>query len=167
MAEQTTLFRWASLSVDFVAAEVGASLRAIRIEQGRDLSDAARALRIHPDHLRAIEDGRLEALPGVVQRAGFLRAYADWLGCDGTGLAARFRAAEEGMGDELPPHPLAAVDEGPPSVLSVVLLAALLAVAVYGVWYFVAGPGSADPEPQALALSIPSEMKGEPSSNSN
>lgn len=142
MERQATLFRWASLSVGFMAADVGASLREVRIEQGHDLSDAARALRINPDYLRAIEDGRLEALPGVAQRAGFLRAYADWLGCDGTGLAARFRAAEEGMGEALPPHPLAAADKEPPSVLSVVLLAALLAVAVYGVWYFLAGPGA-------------------------
>lgn len=140
MERQTTLFRWASLSVGFVAADVGASLREMRIEQGRDLSDAARALRIRPDYLRAIEDGQLEALPSQAHRAGFLRAYADWLGVDGSGLAARFRAAE-GMGEALPAHPLAAVGDGPPSVLSVLLLAALLAVAVYGVWYFVAGPG--------------------------
>ena len=137
--------------MSFDAAEVGASLREARIALRGDLLDAAHDLRIRHVYLQAIEDGRLEDLPGLAYQTGFLRAYGNYLGLDGTGLADRLKAAR----DATPGHDriqvFAPIDERHLPTRSVLLLAALLAVAVYGGWYFIANI-EGDPVERVAAL---------------
>ena len=45
---------------------VGAYLRSCRLRQGQDLQQIANVLRIKYDYLQAIEDDRLEDLPGHI-----------------------------------------------------------------------------------------------------
>lgn len=72
---------------------LGARLREARIRSGLELADAERATCIRAANLAAIEDERFDALPADVYAAGFVRAYAEFLGLDGEALAQRFRDA--------------------------------------------------------------------------
>lgn len=73
--------------------EVGAQLRAVRLERGEDLDDVAKQLRIKAAYLFGIEQGDLSALPGRTYALGFLRTYADYLGFDGADLIARIKSS--------------------------------------------------------------------------
>ena len=80
------------------AREVGARLREARLALGLEPSDLTRDLRIREPLLLAIEEGRLDALPGAPFRTGFVRSYADRLGLDGAALAAQLRTAPAAAG---------------------------------------------------------------------
>ena len=133
------------------AVEVGASLREARILLRRSLPDVARDLRIRHAYLLAIEEGRLEDLPGVAYQTGFLRAYGNYLGLDGAGLAEDLREARDASGDRDPLQVFSPIDEGHLPTRSIFLVAALLAIAVYGVWYFVSNTDG-DPVERVAAL---------------
>ena len=49
-----------------------------------DLREVSELLKIRYSYLIAIEDGRLEDLPGNAYSYGFIRSYADYLGLDGS-----------------------------------------------------------------------------------
>lgn len=70
---------------------VGQDLRAARLRRGDDLASVSRALKIRKDHLEALEEDRLDALPGRTYAVGFVRAYADYLGLDAVQLVERFK----------------------------------------------------------------------------
>ena len=139
------------------AVEVGASLREARILLRRSLPDVARDLRIRHTYLLAIEEGRLEDLPGVAYRTGFLRAYGNYLGLDGDGLAEDLKDARDASGDRDPLQVFSPIDEGHLPTRSIFLLAALLAIAVYGVWYFVS---NTDGDPVERVAALPDRLAG-------
>lgn len=62
--------------------EIGSSLRAARMRQELELSQAEHDTRIRAKYLRALEDERFDVLPGAAYTKGFLRTYADYLGLD-------------------------------------------------------------------------------------
>lgn len=70
---------------------VGQDLRAARLRRGDDLASVSRALKIRKDHLEALEEDRLDALPGRTYAVGFVRAYADFLGLDAVQMVERFK----------------------------------------------------------------------------
>lgn len=78
---------------------VGQDLRAARLRRGDDLAAVSRALKIRKDHLEAIEEDRLEALPGRTYAVGFVRTYADYLGLESVETVERFKAEIAGRGD--------------------------------------------------------------------
>jgi len=78
---------------------VGQDLRAARMRRGDDLATVSRALKIRKDHLEAIEENRLEALPGRAYAVGFLRSYADYLGLDPVAAVERFKGEIAGRSD--------------------------------------------------------------------
>ena len=139
------------------AVEVGASLREVRILLRRSLPDVARDLRIRHTYLLAIEEGRLEDLPGVAYQTGFLRAYGNYLGLDGDGLAEDLKEARDASGDRDPLQMFSPIDEGHLPTRSIFLLAALLAIAVYGVWYFVS---NTDGDPVERVAALPDRLAG-------
>ena len=139
------------------AVEVGASLREARILLRRSLPDVARDLRIRHAYLLAIEEGRLEDLPGAAYRTGFLRAYGNYLGLDGDGLAEDLKEARDASGDRDPLQVFSPIDEGHLPTRSIFLLAALLAIAVYGVWYFVS---NTDGDPVERVAALPDRLAG-------
>ncbi len=82
---------------------VGQDLRAARLRRGDDLATVSRALKIRKDHLEALEEDRLEALPGRTYAIGFIRSYADYLGLDATQSVERFKAEIAGRSDHTTP----------------------------------------------------------------
>lgn len=78
---------------------VGQELRAARLRRGDDLATVSRALKIRKDHLDAIEEDKLEALPGRTYAVGFVRSYADFLGLDPVQAVERFKGEIAGRSD--------------------------------------------------------------------
>lgn len=60
--------------------ELGAALRSEREKRGLGIEDAAGHLKISVRHLRALEEGAMDALPHLAYVRGFIRSYAAYLG---------------------------------------------------------------------------------------
>lgn len=121
---------------------VAALLRRRREELGRDVPTVARQLRIRAVYIAAIEEGRLQDLPGTAYAVGFVRAYADYLGLDGNSIVGDYRdeLARRSRQNQLI-WPVDQVEHkhfpgGIVLVVSVLVLGAL-----YGGWYFASQPG--------------------------
>ena len=114
------------------AAELGGMLRETRSAFQRELSDVALELRIRLVHLEAIEEGRLDRLPGPAYASGFLRAYGDYLGLDGEDLVNKFKLAGGVGGGRMDLQLPSPVEEGRLPTGSILLVAAVLAFGAYG-----------------------------------
>ncbi|MBV9992429.1 MAG: helix-turn-helix domain-containing protein [Alphaproteobacteria bacterium] len=89
---------------------VGQDLRAARLRRGDDLATVSKALKIRKDHLEALEEDRIESLPGRTYAVGFVRTYADFLGLDAAQSVERFKAQIAGRADE-PQPTITVIDE--------------------------------------------------------
>lgn len=141
------------------ARRVGAELCAAREHLGWSLPDIAAHLRIRLAFLAAIEQGRLDQLPGTAYAMGFVRTYAKSLGLDPDAVAQRFRAEAAAVGrrTELA-FPAPVPERGVPAG-AVVLLGAVLAIGAYAGWYQATGEQPGDepvrPVPERLAALAP------------
>jgi cytoskeleton protein RodZ len=90
---------------------VGQDLRAARLRRGDDLATVSKSLKIRKDHLEAIEEDRLDALPGRTYAVGFVRSYADYLGLDVGQTLERFKAEIAGRTDTETQQPVTVIDE--------------------------------------------------------
>jgi len=118
---------------------VGRLLCATRMRLGKDLQAIAEILHIRYNYLVAMEDGRYEDLPGQAYAIGFVRAYADYLGLDGGEIVRRYKEESSGLKNRpVFEFPLTPPDSGVPSG-ALILVAMLLGMSVYGVWYAIAG----------------------------
>lgn len=119
---------------------VGGILRAARLEQGgKAIADIAHDLRIRPHLLEALEADDYDKLPGLIYAAGFLRAYAQYLGLDGTSLVERLK--ESGRAQTLEAQLLFPQPLQDPRIprRPLVIMACLMALIVYGAWYGLSG----------------------------
>jgi len=89
---------------------VGQDLRTARLRRGDDLASVSRVLKIRKDHLEALEEDRIEALPGRTYAVGFIRSYADYLGLDAVQCVERFKAEIAGRSDASV-TPITVIDE--------------------------------------------------------
>lgn len=89
---------------------VGQDLRAARLRRGDDLATVSKALKIRKDHLEALEEDRIESLPGRTYAVGFVRTYAEFLGLDHSAAVERFKAQIAGRADE-PQPTITVIDE--------------------------------------------------------
>jgi len=89
---------------------VGQDLRAARLRRGDDLATVSRVLKIRKDLLEAIEEDRIDALPGRTYAVGFVRSYADYLGLDPVQCVERFKAEIAGRSDSGAP-PINVIEE--------------------------------------------------------
>ena len=134
---------------------VGQDLRAARIRRGDDLGAVSRALKIRKDHLDAVENDRLDDLPGRTYAIGFVRSYARYLGLDANALVERFKAEISGRGEE---QALQAStlhdDEARRLPQGWRILAGVIGIAlIWGVWHiFFSSRDAAPPVPPAPAL---------------
>ena len=117
-------------------SSLGTDLRRTREFRGYELVAVASALKIRPDYLRAIEDGRYDVLPGRAYALGFVRAYAGLLGLDVEEALARFKQEANGI-DRVPvltfpsPPPEGRVPGG-----AVLFASLVIGAALYGAWYW-------------------------------
>lgn len=120
---------------------VGDELRMHRESMGKSIADIVDAVRIQGRYLEALENGRLDELPGTVYALGFVRTYADYLGLDAPEMVARYKEETEGLKAQsyVMPEPL---EEGKVPTAAILLVAVLLAAAAYGAWYFLSRPDS-------------------------
>jgi cytoskeleton protein RodZ len=114
---------------------VGDVLRRAREHYGLDLESVSESLKIRLHYLQAIEDSRLDDLPGTAYALGFVRTYADYLGLDSIELIRRFRDEARGAvpdAELLVPNPQR---ERRFSGGAVLILSLVLAAVAYGGWY--------------------------------
>ena len=139
---------------------VGQDLRAARLRRGDDLATASKVLKIRKDHLEALEEDRLEALPGRTYAVGFVRSYADYLGLDAAQCVERYKAEIAGRSDtdHLPHVQVIDEDEHRRLPQGWKIVAGLVAILMlYGVYYLVSSASSmfaqpaTPPAPTALA----------------
>jgi cytoskeletal protein RodZ len=76
-------------------ASFGESLRRERELRGVSLREIAEATKISIRLLQALEDDRLDVLPGGVFRRSFVRQYAEFVGLDADRVVAEFAHAHE------------------------------------------------------------------------
>jgi cytoskeletal protein RodZ len=139
----------------FDAAELGAMMREMRENLGHDLESVASDLRIRLVYIEAIEAGRLSDLPGNAYISGFLRAYSDFLGLDGAEIVRRFKMAGAEISTQSRLHLPSPVEEGRLPTASILLVAAVIAAAAYGGWYYLS---FADKNPIETVAKLPREL---------
>jgi cytoskeletal protein RodZ len=96
----------------------------------------AESLRIRLVHLKAIEDGRYEDLPGAAYAVGFVGTYADYLRLDREEIVGQFKEEIQGQDEAVQlvfptPRPEGKVPGG-----AVILISVLLVALIYGIWFY-------------------------------
>jgi cytoskeleton protein RodZ len=136
--------------------QIGEMLQERREDLGLDLDEIGAMLRIKPGYLAAIEQGRPHDLPGPTYAIGFVRAYADFLGLDSDAVLVRFKA--EGSGLTARPDLALPVPLGERSLPggALVLVALIVALCGYGIWYYLSTEARDRPERVAA---VPSTLQ--------
>src|SRR6185437_860150 len=138
---------------------IGQLLRETREGHGSDLNRVATALRIRAAYLEAIEEGRYDQLPGAVYALGFVRAYATHLALDGEEAVRRFKLEAEGFeGQRGLTFPVPLAERSVPGG-TMLLVAVILAICGYGLWYYLSS--SAHPRPERVEA-VPAELAPHP-----
>jgi len=117
------------------ADTVGAALKAARLRLDKDTCLVAEDLKIKRAYIEALESGRFENLPSMIYVRGFVRSYASYLGLDAEECLFRFKSETAAVTTPqvpvfLKPKPEVQLPQG-----SLFILAALLAVGLYGGWF--------------------------------
>ena len=141
---------------------IGTQLKTARSELGFRLSDVARELRISGDYLKLLESGEFDQLPAPTYVSGFLRSYGKFVGLDGAELASRFYALQDHASSKMDyklPATAAPPQRSAPAVAS---LCVVLAIGVYGSWYWFSGPKTLDAtvESELAAVELDSSRPG-------
>jgi cytoskeleton protein RodZ len=120
---------------------IGADLRAERERRSMTIDAAASDLRLQKSHLLALEEGRVEDLPGAAYAIGFLRSYARFLDMDAEAAVRRFKEEEAVRADPTRlvfPDPIGEARR-PGWRLAIVSL--LVLGAAYGGWWYLQRQG--------------------------
>ena len=141
---------------------IGTQLKTARHDQGFRLTDVARELRISGDYLKLLESGEFDQLPAPTYVSGFLRSYGKFVGLDGAELASRFYALQDHASSKMDyklPATAAPPQRSAPAVAS---LCVVLAIGVYGGWYWFSGPKTLDGtvESELAAVELDSSRPG-------
>jgi cytoskeleton protein RodZ len=145
---------------------VGGLLRSRREELGQDTESVSRQLRIRSIYIRAIEEGRMQDLPGTAYAVGFVRTYADFLGFDGNSVVASYRdeLGQRGRPETVNWH-IEDKDGGFPFGKLLIILV-VVAAAGYGLWYYLAntqsGVGLIEAVPEYLKKSTGTDKAASP-----
>jgi len=129
---------------------VGQDLRAARLRRGDDLATVSKALKIRKDHLEAIEEDRLEQLPGRTYAVGFVRSYADYLGLDTVQCVDRFKSEIAGRSDAETVAPVTVIDEDEHRRLPQgwkIIAGVVVLLMLYGAYYVLSNTNSMMSQP--------------------
>lgn len=130
-----------------MAESTGTRLRKERLSKGLSLQDVSQATRIRPEHLAALEADDFSQFPSHAYGRGFLTMYGRHLGVDVTQQASSLeghsavnnRKYQYLENAPIPPLPEDSVAprERAPSVVPLVIFAALLLAAGCGLWLLI------------------------------
>jgi cytoskeleton protein RodZ len=135
---------------------VGEELRAARLLRGDDLATVSRALKIRKDHLEAVEEDRLQDLPGRTYAIGFVRTYSGYLGLDAPEMVERYKQEISGRPDEHAPTIAAMPDEVRRLPQGWRFVAGVVVLAVgYGVYHLLSAGAAPQAVPPAPSLAPP------------
>lgn len=138
---------------------VGQDLRAARLKRGDEIAQVSRALKIRKDHLEALEEDRLEDLPGKTYALGFVRSYARYLGLDSDRYVDRFKHEISGRSEEQSREPAPIHQEEARHYLPQgwrIIAGVVVVLLVYGVWHLMAPSGDTSQQvPEAPVLNPP------------
>jgi cytoskeleton protein RodZ len=124
------------------AARLGEELRESRLALGLSVEEMATRLRIRRAHLEALEEGRLQDLPGLAYAIGFVRSYATALGVDADEMARRYRDAfGQSAGKPKLVFPEPVPERGMPAG-AVMAVGTMIAIGAYVAWFNWSGAGS-------------------------
>lgn len=161
-------------------ADFGKELGNLRTGKGVSLEELASAIKVRVELLKALEEGRFEALPPPIFVEGYLKALARYLGTEAGPLLARYRGLSQA--DAPPPKvqaqaaPMGGAESGGSGWLKWVLLVTVLAAAGYGVYQLVGTIQPTDspvrraaPPHEVQAVPAPAQALGEapPASQEN
>ena len=110
-------------------ADIGQALKAVREFRKLSLEAVADTTRVRRAYLQAIEEMQLEKLPSRPFTIGYIRAYAEALGVDGTAAVERFKA-EEPVLDEPLRAPVGVNYDRDPRLMAIVVGGILIVVAI-------------------------------------
>ncbi len=128
--------------------EIGASLREARTRRGLSAEDVQKAIRIRDRYLTALEQEDWALLPGDAYTKGFLRAYAEFLGLDGSLYVDEFNSRFARRYEQpFMPEPLSPIGRRSVGLLRPLLAIGVIVAVVAGVaaWQLSRGSGTAGP----------------------
>ena len=143
---------------------VGKDLRAARLRRGDEIAQVSRALKIRKDHLEALEEDRLEDLPGKTYAIGFVRSYARHLGLDTDQYVERFKQEISGRGDDHSREPAPIhTEEGRHLPHGWRIVAGIVILLLgYGVWHLMAPSGDSSQQVPPPPVLNPPKPKPKP-----
>jgi len=150
--------------------DIGGELRAARRTHKRSIEQIARATKISPAVLRALENNAFDRVPGGLFTRGFLRAYAREVSLDPEALVERYRTEFEGASaqpqeaaraaaqheidvDELQP---ATGESSPGQIIQICVI--VIVVAAYFAWLRPSKPAVRPPVAATQAAVVPSPV---------
>lgn len=113
--------------------DIGGYLRDVRESLGFDVRAVGQQLNIRAKYLVALEEGRIEEMPGKIYARGYLQHYAEYLGLNKDEIAEAFdRMGEKGKVRYFVPEPTARNYQPGMIIVGVALVVVL---GVYHYWY--------------------------------
>jgi cytoskeletal protein RodZ len=126
---------------------VGKLLRSERIKKGLDHTDIEAGTGIRASFIKAIEEGRFDALPGEVYVKGFIRNYANFLGLDAAKMVRMYveKISTEEDDEEVPINAQSTSSteksSAASSIIWVVIVVLMICGAAGGIYWWMNGPG--------------------------
>lgn len=136
----------------------GDNLRVEREAQGISLREISEYTKISVRFLKAIEEGKIELLPGGIFNKSFVRHYAGYLGLDQERTVAEYFEEVEAAQDDANPQVAVPPDEGMassatgyiPLILTAIALGAIVIGIAYAIYRFTDREPASD-SPAAMA----------------
>jgi cytoskeleton protein RodZ len=120
---------------------VGAALTTAREDRQLSIEQLSAELRIEPQHLRALEQDRFDAIGAPVFAKGYLRQYGQRLGLDYGDLLVRYREqVEDNEVQVIPRRPIRIREDRPVGIWLAALLAAVFVATIVVLWALDIGP---------------------------
>lgn len=137
---------------------VGELLKEAREEQNIDLKEVSSAINIRVAQLQAIENSKIDELPGMVYAIGFVKSYAAYLGFNSDEMVTAFKqehGAAEPANTEIEIEPSIQAQQMPN--YKILLISAIVIIAIFATWSFVFTDKTANQANADMAIPEPSK----------